>query len=47
MAEAGLRALAVEAGRTILMGGPDLAAHADALDIAVVGIDPAAARNVS
>jgi len=41
MAEAGLCALAVEAGRTIVIGGAAFAAHADSKGIAVVGVDPA------
>ena len=40
MAAAGLRALAVEAGRTIVIGGAAFAAHADSQGIAVVGVDP-------
>ena len=40
MEKAGLRVLAVEAGRTILIGGRTLAARADALGIALIGVDP-------
>lgn len=41
MAAAGLRALAVEAHRTLVIGGAAFAARADDLGIAVVGVDPA------
>ncbi len=46
MADAGLRVLAVEAGRTILIGGAALAGRADALGIAIVGIEPAAVQPI-
>jgi hypothetical protein len=41
MAHAGFEMLAVEAGRTILIGGEDCLARADQLGIAVWGIEPA------
>ena len=44
LAGAGFSALAVETGRTIVIGGPACLARADELGIAVLGIDPAAVR---
>ena len=46
LARAGFSALAIETGRTIVIGGSACLARADELGIAVLGIDPAAVQPV-
>jgi UDP-2,3-diacylglucosamine hydrolase len=44
LSEAGARVLAVEAGRTILLDGPEVIDEADRQGIAVVAVDEIASR---